>query len=199
MVRTADPAKQEEKRRQILEAAERCFARDGFRGASIADICAEAQMSPGHVYHYFENKEAIIGALTEAGLKYVAQRVEEMTTEGDLLQALLSEMKRKKSKSKRDKSLLIVEMTAEAGRNPAIAGILREHHRALRDVVAGYLRAGQERGQFDRSLDVEQAAALLLCVMDGVGMLPIKDPAYDMTEGVEMLGLLMGRFLTATD
>src|SRR5262245_22753118 len=126
MVRTVDPARQEEKRRQILEAAELCFAQSGFR-ASMADICAEAQMSPGHVYHYFENKEAIVRALTEAQLAYVSERVREMSAESDVLQALLSEMKRKKSKSKRQKSVLTVQLMAEAGHNPAVAAILREH------------------------------------------------------------------------
>jgi TetR/AcrR family transcriptional repressor of uid operon len=48
-VRTIDPAKHEEKRAEILEAAERCFARGGFHGATIAQICAEAKISPGHL------------------------------------------------------------------------------------------------------------------------------------------------------
>src|ERR1700687_2268603 len=38
-MRKVDQAKYDEKRRHILEAADECFQRDGFRGASISDIC----------------------------------------------------------------------------------------------------------------------------------------------------------------
>ena len=41
-MRKLDPVRHEQRRREILAAAGRCFARDGFRGASISDICAEA-------------------------------------------------------------------------------------------------------------------------------------------------------------
>jgi len=56
-MRKVEEAKHDEKRRQILKAAKRCFIRHGFRGASISDICAEARISPGLLYHYFENKK----------------------------------------------------------------------------------------------------------------------------------------------
>jgi AcrR family transcriptional regulator len=46
-VRRVDQAKYDEKRRHILEAAEGSFRRDGFRGASIGDICAPARMTSG--------------------------------------------------------------------------------------------------------------------------------------------------------
>jgi TetR/AcrR family transcriptional repressor of uid operon len=195
-LRKVDPAKHEEKRRQILEAAGRCFARSGFRGASISEICGEAKMSPGHLYHYFANKEAIIGAMTESGLQHAAQRVGEMTAQEDVLQALLAELTQVKAKRGRAKSGLMLEMVAEAGRNPAIATILRHHHRALRDLLADYLREGQHRGQVDRRLDADLAAALLLGVFDGVSALGIKDPTFDMEKGTELLQEMIARFLT---
>ncbi|AXW40894.1 hypothetical protein CJO89_22165 (plasmid) [Ralstonia solanacearum] len=46
-MRTIDPVKHEKRRQEILAAADRCFRRDGFRGASISNICAEARMSSG--------------------------------------------------------------------------------------------------------------------------------------------------------
>ena len=42
-----------------LAAAQRCFVRSGFHGASMQDICAEAGMSPGNLYRYFPSKEAL--------------------------------------------------------------------------------------------------------------------------------------------
>ena len=62
IMRRVDWAKYDEKRQHILEAAEECFQRDGFRGASIGEICTAAHMSPGHLYHYFDSKEALLTA-----------------------------------------------------------------------------------------------------------------------------------------
>ena len=78
-MRKVDRAKYDEKRQHILEAAEGCFQRDGFRGASISDICAAAGMSPGHLYHYFDSKEAIIEAIFESRLEREAAIVGELT------------------------------------------------------------------------------------------------------------------------
>src|SRR5882757_2617176 len=89
-MRKVDRAKYDEKRQHILEAAERCFQRDGFRGASMGDICAAARMSPGHLYHYFDSKEAIIEALSELRLERETATVGELTLRpnADLIAAL---------------------------------------------------------------------------------------------------------------
>src|SRR5581483_10690212 len=71
MPRISD-ARKDARRRQILEAAVRCFARDGFQGATIPDICAEAGLSVGAVYGYFASKDAIIAALAESGRRGTA-------------------------------------------------------------------------------------------------------------------------------
>jgi AcrR family transcriptional regulator len=140
-----DPVKHEEKRRQILGAAERCFVRDGFRGASISEICAEAGISPGHLYHYFPSKEAILEAMTEAGLAYAAARLDEMMQSANVLEAMLAEMECPKPRREHKPHALLLEMVSEGGRNPAIGNILHKHSRALHSMLAKFLRKGQER------------------------------------------------------
>ena len=46
-MRRANAQAQSDRRAEILAAAQRCFVRSGFHGASMQDICAEAGMSPG--------------------------------------------------------------------------------------------------------------------------------------------------------
>jgi AcrR family transcriptional regulator len=53
----------EAKRSQILEAASIVFNRMGYDGASMNDIAAEAGVSKPTLYVYFDNKEALFGAL----------------------------------------------------------------------------------------------------------------------------------------
>jgi AcrR family transcriptional regulator len=52
-----------DKRRLILDAAVRVFARQGFHTCRVADIADEAQVAYGLVYHYFSSKEEILDTL----------------------------------------------------------------------------------------------------------------------------------------
>src|SRR5262249_5925610 len=51
------------RRRQILSAAVRCFAREGFHRTTMQDIFREAELSPGAVYSYFAGKDELIVAI----------------------------------------------------------------------------------------------------------------------------------------
>ena len=55
----------EARRQQILDAAFACFAGQGFHRTTMQDICREAKLSAGAMYHYFSGKEAIIAATCE--------------------------------------------------------------------------------------------------------------------------------------
>jgi len=52
-----------DKRRQILDAAIRVFARQGFHACRVSDVADEAGVAYGLVYHYFQSKEEIMGTL----------------------------------------------------------------------------------------------------------------------------------------
>src|SRR5436853_7463909 len=54
-----------DRRTQILDAAVACFAKRGFHQASRHDISAEAGISVGLIYRYFQNKEAVISAMAD--------------------------------------------------------------------------------------------------------------------------------------
>ncbi len=58
-------------RAALLEHAVRRFARDGFRGTSVAEVSRDAGLTPAAAYAYFESKEALFEAavdLDAAGL-----------------------------------------------------------------------------------------------------------------------------------
>ena len=66
------------RRAQILEAAHECFSREGFHAASMASIAAQADLSVGQIYRYFENKEAVIEAICVSKLEEWSDRVAEV-------------------------------------------------------------------------------------------------------------------------
>src|SRR5260221_8242627 len=49
-----------DRRRQLVRAAIRVFARDGFRAARVGDIATEAGVAHGLLYHYFRSKEEVL-------------------------------------------------------------------------------------------------------------------------------------------
>src|SRR6478609_147455 len=52
-----------DKRRLILDAAVRVFARRGFNGCRVSDIADEANVAYGLVYHYFRSKDEVLDTL----------------------------------------------------------------------------------------------------------------------------------------
>ena len=74
LMRRANVQLRYDRRDEILAAAQRCFVRSGFHGASMQDICAEAGMSPGNLYRYFPSKEALVAGIAERDRAEVAQQ-----------------------------------------------------------------------------------------------------------------------------
>jgi TetR/AcrR family transcriptional regulator, transcriptional repressor of aconitase len=62
----------EARRRQILTAALRCFARDGFHRTTMQDIFREADLSPGAVYSYFKGKDELVLAIIVEMMSFLA-------------------------------------------------------------------------------------------------------------------------------
>ena len=63
MAATPRNAAAADKRRQILDAAIRVFARQGFHACRVSDVADEAGVAYGLVYHYFDSKEEILNTL----------------------------------------------------------------------------------------------------------------------------------------
>jgi len=66
-----------DKRRQILEAAIRVFARQGFHSTRVSDIADEAGVAYGLVYHYFSSKEEVLNELFSERWSLLLAAIEE--------------------------------------------------------------------------------------------------------------------------
>jgi len=130
----------EARRQQIVDAASACARRSGFHGASMAEIAQAAGMSVGQIYRYFENKEAIIAAIVARDMAEMHDRYTELQ-DGDqpVLDAILTKCSTAiDDLYEPERAALMLEVVAEAARNPRVAAILqaadaeeREMQRAL--------------------------------------------------------------------
>ena len=150
--RRTDPERAQNRRNQVLEAAAVCFARSGFHGASMSEISKQAGMSAGHIYNYFDGKDAIILAFVDREAEYVSGLLRDLASRDDPLEAMLEDAPIHVAESLDPQPWHVpLEMFAEASRNPVIAAKLREND----EVSRSQLRALVKRGREQRQLPVD--------------------------------------------
>src|SRR5881396_3296426 len=116
-----------DRRTQILDAAVVCFAKRGFHQASMHDISAEAGISVGLIYRYFENKDAVISAMADRHKKEiheVLQRAQQAPTLLESLEILFTA--HCCEDAPQVVSAFVVDLYAEASRNPHVADLVRD-------------------------------------------------------------------------
>jgi len=117
---------EDNRRERIIEAAERAFVRHGFHAATMQHVAEEADMSAGNLYRYFPSKEAIVEALCARDQEGRAgDFVELLTQNADIVQAITAGLRDHVFSKPPEKARMIVEIWAEAGRNPRVAEISR--------------------------------------------------------------------------
>jgi AcrR family transcriptional regulator len=150
------------RREQIVSAARLCVVRNGFHAASMAQIARQSGMSVGQIYRYFPSKEAIIHAIVQ---RIVNRRLEWLAaggTEQDL-PGILASRSFDDGLLDADDRVLLLEVTAEATRNPEVAEICRKADAQLHAQAVAALR------QDHPGLSKEEATARveLLAVLYG--------------------------------
>ena len=167
-MRRANTQLQSDRRTEILDAAERCFARSGFHGASMQEICTEAGMSPGNLYRYFPSKEALIAGISERNRADAAASFAEVGQAPNFFEGL-AELGRHHLVDRSETEVgLCAEIMAESRRNPAIAQLYQDIERDIKGRIADMLRLAVERGEIRADLDVDAAASVLMVLGDGM-------------------------------
>ncbi|MDQ2735263.1 MAG: TetR/AcrR family transcriptional regulator, partial [Pseudomonadota bacterium] len=68
-----DLKKSDATRQRILDSAARVLSRDGFAGAKLSDIAAEARLKVATLYYYYDSREALVEAVMVTGSEHVRQ------------------------------------------------------------------------------------------------------------------------------
>ena len=146
-------------RERILEAATSCFIQHGFHSASMATISETAGMSPGLIYRYFENKNAIVLAIVEAQLEVVKSRLCALHNTGDLGEAMLEYFESHDQKPYGSASApLFLEITAAATRDPDIAQAVVRIDNTVRMALADWFHRSREEGGYGLPADAAEEA-----------------------------------------
>lgn len=164
------PEHLDERRRQILAAARRCFVRNGFHGTSMQDVFAESGLSAGAVYRYFAGKEEIIGAIAANALGELGAAVQALLADDaglpleEAVGRILATLERLDDEHV---APVAVQTWGESLRSPALAALVEETVVGVTEVIRRLVAAYRERGQLPDGVSDEQLAKLLVAVMQG--------------------------------
>jgi TetR/AcrR family fatty acid metabolism transcriptional regulator len=143
-----------DKRRQILDAAIRVFARQGFHSTRVSDIADEAGVAYGLVYHYFESKDQVLNELFSERWSLLLAAIEEADRdEASAREKLAAVASFIVDSYRHDPDLMkviVVEVTRAA--NSFGRTHLPEIRRAY-EMIAKIVADGQDSGEFRADVD----------------------------------------------
>ncbi|MFE6808911.1 TetR/AcrR family transcriptional regulator [Streptomyces sp. NPDC057696] len=160
------------RREQILDAARRCFLRDGFHSTSMQDLFAEAGLSAGAVYRHFTSKDEMILAIAEENMRDVLDITLAVATnrQGQSMGAVLAELLdviRAKSVEGQDVAGLAVLVWGEAMRNRSLARKLDHLLGRIRANLITLVHDHQESGALPTNATAEGIASTMLSILPG--------------------------------
>jgi TetR/AcrR family transcriptional regulator, transcriptional repressor of aconitase len=159
------------RRQQILDAAKRCFLREGFHETSMQDLFAESGLSAGAVYRYFRSKDDMILAIADANLGDVVALIHALATSprqqglGAAMTSVLTMILDKHEKD--DLGTMAVIVWSEVLRNPLLAQRLDASLSQMRADFTEVVRGHQAQGTLPADAEPDALAGLLMAMIPG--------------------------------
>jgi len=158
------------RRQQILDAARRCFVRNGFHATSMQDVLGEAHLSAGAVYRYFRSKDDIVTAIASGALHEIAAALEPgddgaVPPIEEVVGRVLAAVE--KLGETQDVPKLAIQIWGEAIRSPAVFERVREALEGVRSTFTRQVQVYQDRGMMTRQVPPAHVARVLVAVTAG--------------------------------
>jgi TetR/AcrR family transcriptional regulator, fatty acid metabolism regulator protein len=162
VTRAARTDREAERRKAILRAAVEVFSRKGFQGCRIADVAREAGVAYGLVYHYFKDKDELLGSVFESGWQGFLARVQAALSQQTDFESRIRSVVNVAFEAYRRDPRGVKVLILEVGRSPSGGAVNRgtEFARVL-ELAAGMFAEAQRLGQVPGHLDPRLCAALL--------------------------------------
>ena len=167
------PNVSDERKHQIMNAAERVFTKKGLDQARMDDIAEETGLSKGTLYLYFKSKDDLVIAILDRIFQGVFQQLE--ARKGSQLsatQAITQFTEEAISDYKRMLRLMPVayEFLALAFRNKTVQKTLKQYLHHYMDVLVPIIQRGIDSGEF-RQVDAQEAAIAAGAIYEGTVLL----------------------------
>jgi len=168
----------QERRKQILDAAEKVFARRGFNKARMDDIAAESGLSKGALYWYYKSKDEIILALMERMFIGEMKEAEDLVNAGGaadqrlhlFFEAAISEIRHFEQRMP-----LGYEFFSMAAHNAEVRKAIRGYYRRYQALLSKIIKQGIDSGEFI-AIDPDDAATAAIGIVEGMTLMWFLDP-----------------------
>lgn len=147
----------EEKRRLILVAAVRVFARDGYHTSRVSDIAEEAGVAHGLLYHYFTSKEQVLATVFRENWGSLLEAFERIAASDEPAEEKLRGIAKALLRSWRNDPDLVTVMVREVARSPHLQHQVDEIGQAF-DTIERVIADGQRAGELRDDLDPRLAS-----------------------------------------
>ena len=155
----------EDKRRQLLDAAVRVFARKGFHASRVGDIAEEAGVAHGLLYHYFKSKDDVLEAVFHANWSVLLARIASVEETDEPAADQLRHISAIVLRTWLHLPDVVTVVIREFGRSPELADRIVELAQPI-DAFARVIERGIERGEFRKDIDPRVAATVVYGSID---------------------------------
>jgi AcrR family transcriptional regulator len=188
LIRRSRIEAKEDTRRRLLEAARAVFLREGFHGATVEMVAAEAGFTKGAVYSTFASKSDLFLALYEARVKERAAGME--GTPRDATRTWSAILRRD-----RDWHLALIEFWAFAARNPEIRKRFERLHADMRSAIVRTIARGLEERGLPVPTDLEPITRAQMALGNGFVLEAFLDPRLAAGSAYESAAAALDRAL----
>jgi AcrR family transcriptional regulator len=157
----------EEKRRLILDAAVRVFARKGFHTSRVGDIAEEAGVAHGLLYHYFSSKDELLETIFRETWTELLAAIGDVEDTEPQPREQLRKVGAILLRSWRDRPELVRVLVREVARSPEGARH-REDLAAVLDAIERIVERGRTEGSFRGDVDPRLAAAIVYGALEEI-------------------------------
>lgn len=192
------PNTQLARRENILDAAERRFARAGFHRTTMQDICHEAEVSLGAVYVYFASKEELIAGITERDRSKLAGELAQVAQAPDLIAALTKLGEHYTIEEPRYKQQLVIEIGCQSMREGSVGEIFRSCDAFVLEQFEMLFRRAEAEGKIAPELDHKTLAHAVAVIGDGLFWRRAVDPNFDAKKMIPVVTALIRGLLNPT-
>ena len=195
-MRTVDPEKHRARRTHIIESAVVLFASKGFAETTTADICQAAGISTGSLFHYFPSKQAVFYGIWELDQTEWDELLAAADADPDPWAALEAVVDKLAADAAEPiMAGLLVEVIAQAHRDPEFAAGLAENDRRQISGIARLIRRLREDGLADPGLPDDEAARWVLTLTDSFLGRGYPEPDRDLVAAVATAKKMIARLL----
>jgi len=149
-----------DRRTAIVDAAVKVFAAHGFDAGTIRQIAREAGVAEGLIYHYFENKEALLYAVIQDRSMIAWLRRPDALPDDAPIDAALHDLVTEALGRMADNIDLVAVIWSQVATNPKLAQVLGRALREMTDRISGYLDRKVARGEL-REINTVAAARMI--------------------------------------